>query len=98
MRYFVGIRKDYFPRGSWSSDLLPGDAFYAVVEVEAWDRVRAAHEAWLLNGHDWLLEMGPARTRVRIISLDVNDPGAGPGGILGRLQPIEVYRESRITQ
>ena len=97
--YMVGIDKIYFPvaRPSrrWSRSREVTFLFEPPVKVKAESRTEAAKLAWEVYGETWLEEMGPCITGAtkRKISLYVNEPSAGVGGILGRLSPIQVYEE-----
>jgi len=92
--YTVGIDKYYFP-----PEKRPKRVFAILyenpVKVKANSRTEAAKIAWKAYGKSWLQEMGPCMTgaRKRIISLHVNEPSAGVGGLLGRLSSIRVYEE-----
>ena len=85
-RFLVGIPKVYFPRHLWPKGV--GESYTEVHRVFAVSRTEAAQVVWSRHGGRLLREMLPGRQRV---SLDVNEPAAGVGGILGRLAPITVY-------
>ena len=90
--YKVGIDKVYFPIEKRPRFVL---LFEPAVRVKAYSRTEAAKLAWEACGESWLKEMGPCMTGAtkRIISLHVNEPSAGVGGIIGRLSSIKVYEE-----
>lgn len=86
--YKVGISKYYFPYIETFHDC------YEVVRVRASSRTEAAKKAWSENGARWLQKMKPNTSRLgRKVSLHVNEPRAGVGGLLGRLATITVYKE-----
>lgn len=85
--YTVGISKAYFPK-----ELQQSQEYFEIISVPANGRLEAAQLAWAQNGQRWLSLMSPQQTKVRIVSLNVDEPDAGVGGLLGRLQPITVYR------
>jgi hypothetical protein len=90
LKYQVAISKVYFPEELWPS--VP-EGFYDYVEVVAFSREDAAKLAWIMKGDEWLSKMNPRETKLpRIVSLNVNDPKAGIGGLLGRLEPVKVYK------
>jgi hypothetical protein len=86
-KYIVGVSNAYFP-----ADMKqPLTEFAFLCKVYAISRVDAATKVWDKFGGEWLTLMPPKQTRVRKISLHVDDPAAGATGLLGRLIPIEVY-------
>lgn len=90
-RYTVGISKLYFPKEIWPMQLV--QEYIDVVQVSALTRVEAARQAWEEHGSKWLSMMNPKQTSRRRISLHVDEPAAGVGGKLGRLDPITVFED-----
>ena len=89
--YRVGVPKAYFPIDIRPTEI--GSEFQEVVSIKAKNRSEAANKTWAQHGTRWLEMMPPKQTTVRRISLYADEPDAGVGGKLGRLSPIEVYRE-----
>ena len=85
-RFLVGIPKVYFPRHLRPNRI--GESYVEAHRVLAVSRTEAAQVVWSKHGDRLLKQMLPGRQRV---SLDVNEPAAGVGGVLGRLAPITVY-------
>ena len=90
--YKVGIDKVYFPIEKRPRFVL---LYEPPVKVKANSRTEAAKLVWESHGKGWLQEMGPSMTGAtkRKVSLHVNEPSAGVGGIIGRLSSIRVYEE-----
>jgi len=90
--YKVAISKAYFPKGSGYTKL--GAFFEKPIKVLAKNRTEAAEAAWMKHGDRWLSQMKPHTSRLpRKVSLDVDDPVAGVGGYIGRLMPVNIYKE-----
>lgn len=89
-KYKVGINKAYFEvQGAETSRTGWRETYYEVVEVSAKSRSEAAKIAWQQNGTRWEAAMPSWTNRLpRKISLDVS--GEGVGGLLGRLNSINV--------
>lgn len=80
--YTVGIPKVYFRKPTKLITQMQ-DA----VRVYARSRTEAAQKAWRETSWRWLPDM---RTDIKYVSLYVNAPEAGTGGLIGRLEPIRV--------
>lgn len=87
--YEVGIPKDYFPKELHPKGLVV--SYLEIHKVKAANRTEAAKAIWALHGKRLLSQMLP---HVKKLSLYVNEPSAGVGGILGRLMPIQVYNST----
>ena len=87
-RFKVGVRKEYFPKALHPK--LFGEAYVEVVQVFSTSRTEAAQKAWEANGHRWLRQM---KDTVRQVSLEVNEPTIGVGGLVGRLAPVTVWKK-----
>lgn len=81
----VGIPKAYFPK---TINQPKFTETYEVVEIQAISRTEAAKLAWLQHGSRWLENMKPSATRIRKISLYVDNPETRT--VMGRLNPITV--------
>jgi len=88
--YRVQISKAYFPHGTQPTKYAMSDV-WDEVKVKAGSPSEAARVAWKSKGDEWLQKMGPPKTRVRKVSLNVSQPGIGPTGFAGRLPPILVH-------
>ncbi len=88
--YKVGIHKSYFPKEMRPTEI--GSEHQEVVVVRGDTRTEAAQTAWAAHGDRWLQMMGPRQTTLpRIVRLHTNEPKAGVGGLLGRLEPVKVH-------
>lgn len=92
MTYKGYISRAYFPRHLHPREI---GCYFEWFKVKADSRTEAATLAWRANGERWLAAMNPVKDEEkRIVSLHVNSPKAGRGGLAGRLCSIKVHPSS----
>jgi hypothetical protein len=90
MKYKVGLRKDYFPKELWPSEMT---MYVDVLQIEAQNPTEAAQKAWKILEPKWQPKMNDWTKHV---SLEADDPKTGT--VLGRLAPIRVMENQKIPK